>query len=302
MADKVMADKVIASAKVHFIAGKGGVGKTLISRALAQVFAKKHKTLLIEMCEEDAGVFEAPPLTVEGRLSHITIFPDQTLYEYLLIKIPQKKVLDSFLSQSLIRALSSAMPGLKDLTRLGKIWFHADEKHSIKPDEIFDKIVVDMPSSGFVGRFLTIASVVENVVKVGPLAKEAALIKSYFRDAHNALLHVVSVPSELVVNETVELIDTITGQKSIHLGILFINRVFSPKGLSKDSLPIDASLPELKKITEFLQNRLKEGAIQLKRLQTASDLPCLPFADQMGELKDEVIIHDMAITIERALA
>lgn len=120
------------------------------------------------------------------------------------------------LSQKLFRALCAAMPGLSDLTRLGKIWFHADEVHGPK-ERVFDKIVVDMPSTGFVGRFLSIASVVYDAVKVGPVAKEAKLIRDYFQEPLHARVHLVALAEELVVTETIDLYDQLEA-KGINLG------------------------------------------------------------------------------------
>lgn len=290
-------DKAVYNAKVHFVAGKGGVGKTLVSHALAMLFARNFKTLLVELSEEEAG--DARPKLavikdgVEKNLSQVKIFPDQALYEYLCLKIPQKKVLDAFLSQSLIRAMSSAMPGLSDLTRLGKIWFHADEAHE-PTGEIYQKIVVDMPSSGFVRRFLTIASVVGDAVKIGPLAKEAKLIHEYFRDARHARLHVITMPQELVVNETIELIDDIKRAQDISLGMLVINRVFLGQEITDETLNAVREFPETFKVLYTFKTRMDEEAVELARFKDSKiNLPELIFPDQFGEMREAKIIDEM---------
>lgn len=292
-----MVDKAVLQAKVHFVAGKGGVGKTLVSQALATFFARDHKTLLVELSEEEAGDAHPKLATIRENvtknLSRITIFPDQALYEYLSLKIPQKKVLDSFLSKSLIKALGSAMPGLADLTRLGKIWFHADDAHEPK-GEIYEKIVVDMPSSGFVGRFLTIASVVNDAVKIGPLAKEAKLIHDYFKDSHHARLHVVTMPQELVVNETIELLNEIKSAKGIHLGILFINRILVHLNLSTKILNAVEDFPQIRKVLSSFKTRLDEEELQLERfLHSSAHLPRLLLTEQIGEMMESKIVDEM---------
>lgn len=289
----------VFDAKVHFIAGKGGVGKTLIAQALAHHFAGGKKTLLIELSEEEAGD-EQPKLALikehgSKKFSHIKIFPDQTLYEYLTLKIAQKTLLDSFMSQTLFRALSSAMPGLADLTRLGKIWFHADAEHEPK-GEIYEKIVVDMPSSGFVARFLSIARVVSEAVRIGPLAKEAKVIKEYFEDAKNARLHVVALPQELVVNETIELIHEIKRAKGVHLGYAFMNRIFLA-----DVWPAPAeSGAEIAKVMNYCIARRDAEILEVARLKKSEPkLPVLYFLDRIGEMHEELIVADMAATFAR---
>ncbi|HXW53038.1 MAG TPA: ArsA-related P-loop ATPase [Myxococcota bacterium] len=97
-----MVENDIALAKVHFIAGKGGVGKTLISRALSQLFVKKLKTLLVELSEDESGEqfsHAAATRKLSPNLSYVKIHPDQSLYEYLSLKIPSQRILDTFYSK-----------------------------------------------------------------------------------------------------------------------------------------------------------------------------------------------------------
>lgn len=284
--------------KVHFVAGKGGVGKTLIAQALATFFSTSHQTLLIELSEEETGE-ERPRLasikTISKNLYYVKIFPDQALYEYLMLKIPTKKMLDSMLAHSLFRMLCSAMPGLFDLTRLGKIWYHADEINGSR-QQIFEKIVVDMPSSGFVSRFLSIASVVSDAVKIGPLAKEAILIKDYFAKRENACLHLVAMPQELVVNETLELAKQIKKNKHVHLGMLFINRVLRLK--SESYLPIPSqflkSAPNIANIVNAFDARISDESAQRNRfLENGLSMPQILIADQVGEMVESKIVDEI---------
>ena len=288
-----MSEEIFA-AKVHFVAGKGGVGKTLIAQAFAHFFSQRKKTLLIEISEEEANSKQLASIKkLSPNLFHCRLFPDQTLYEYLTLKIPQKMVLDSLMSQTLFRALGAAMPGLADLTRLGKIWFHADAEHEPK-GEIFEKIVVDMPSSGFVGRFLTIARVVSDAVKIGPLAKEAKLIHDYFAKAGHARLHVVTLPQELVVNETIELINEIKDASSMHLGFIVLNRVFPEViGPNLHSIYFGA---EITKVLQFFYARIEAEALEKMRLKK-SGIPEISFPDFVGEKNEDIIVQQLAAII-----
>lgn len=264
-------ENTISDAKVHFIAGKGGVGKTLISKALAKSFAKTKPTLLVELSEEESSLEKTLPeiLEVETNLFYVKIFPDQVLYEYLNLKIPSKKILDIFLRKNLIQALCSAMPGLSDLTRLGKIWFHADEK-GLYAKNIFQKVVVDLPSSGFVGRFLSIASVVRKAVKLGPLAHETQAMETYFKNPKNARLHLVATLEELIVNETMELFKEVEKSTYSTLGVLFVNRLSSMNlkdiiAIEKESL---SSPLEVAEFIELIKYKIEEEMAQEKKLES----------------------------------
>lgn len=293
-------------AKVHFVAGKGGVGKTLFSKAVATLFSHNHKTLLIELSEEETGE-ERPRMaaitSLKENLFHVRIFPDQALYEYLHLKLPTKRMLDSVLAHNLFRMLCSAMPGLFDLTRLGKIWYHADEINGSQK-EIFDKIVVDMPSSGFVNRFFSIASIVSEAVKFGPLAKEAQLINDYMKNPLHARVHVVTLLQELVVNETLELIHQLKKQKRVALGVLAINRALrltSEKYLH-EAMALSEKAPNVKRLVQSFQARIHEESVQKNRLLENESLPPIIIPDQVGEIVETNIVENMVTSMRSNLA
>lgn len=265
-------------AKIHFIVGKGGVGKTLVAEGLAQILAKEYKTLLVELSEESSEDLDPQMAAISPRghnLWYTKIYPDQTIYEYLSLKIPSQKIREALLSKTLFRALCAAMPGLSDLTRLGKIWYHADEHHGLK-EQIFDKIVVDMPSTGFVARFLSIASVVYDAVKVGPIAKEAKLLADYLAHPEHACVHLVSIPEDLVVNESIELYTSLSAQQ-INWGALCINRLLN---LDIGSIADDSRLPpHITTLLDSFRTRLKEESVQQKRLMKHIPLPTIIVRD-----------------------
>jgi anion-transporting ArsA/GET3 family ATPase len=275
----------IFDAKFHFVAGKGGVGKTLISQALAMHFAENFTTLLVELSEENAQDEPKIPKikAISKNLFHIKIFPDQALYEYLKLKIPEKLV-DALLSKSIFRALSSAMPGLSDLTRLGKIWYHHKD---------YQKIVVDMPSSGFVSRFLSIAKVVSDAVKIGPLAKEAQEIADYLKDPNNARLHLVALPKELVVNETLELYKELKLKGDINLGFLMINR----KLLDLELPQLADNYPQTAILIERYKRRKREEDLEIGRFsERGIKIPQIRFLE-VEEMIDSKIISSMMNTL-----
>lgn len=291
-----MMEKDIAKATVHFIAGKGGVGKSLIAKALATYYAGAgYKTLRVELCEEESkeGMRIVPIALESPNLYYLKIFPDHAAYQYLSLKIPQKRILDSLLSKKLFRALCQALPGLSDLTRLGKIWYHADPTVSDER-EVFQKIIVDMPSSGFVRRFLSVARVVSQAVKVGPLAKEAALIDQYFSNAKNAFLHIVAVPEELIVKESIEFINDMNESGTVHVGYLFINRFADIyKALLKE--PSSDSAPAF---MAFMRARAKAHEKTLEELHTLA-MPELLVKEQWGEVHESQVISELELELRR---
>lgn len=287
----------ILNTKVHFVAGKGGVGKTTIARALAQYCAHRGKTLLVELSEEPFAEHEPTVASIKAigdNIFYVKIYPDQTIYEYLLLKIHNQKILDALMSKNLFRALCAAMPGLSDLTRLGKIWYHADPEHGLK-DQIFHHLVVDMPSSGFVARFLSIASVVTDAVKVGPIAKEAKLMRDFFAEAAHARLHIVTLPEDLIVQETIELYQNVKA-RTMGLGFLIINRLLA---LSPPRGAFDAH-PNLSVMVNSYMKRAGDETEQTARLKDSIAMPVVFINDHGEDSPEPLLINVIEQELKRA--
>ncbi|HXW53039.1 MAG TPA: hypothetical protein VEL47_02915 [Myxococcota bacterium] len=188
------------------------------------------------------------------------------------------------------------MPGLSDLTRLGKIWFHADV-NATKSPEVFEKIVVDMPSSGYVARFLSIASVVEDVVKIGPLAEEARLINQYFSNPRHARLHLATVLEDLIITESMEFYHQIANARSVEFGCIFINRAMPEIFDNLIDLDLERSEklpPTIGAIIAMFKERRLEERLQRGRLaKGAISLPEVVITDLPGEDKEAKIVEHM---------
>src|SRR5262249_19362806 len=115
---------------LHFVVGKGGVGKTTVSAALALNLARAGKrTLAIEMdtggrLAAVLGIVEdtmARPVRVERRLHTLAIDGRHALEEYLGMLIPVKRLLSTVFQSRIYQYFVAAAPGLKELMTVGKI-------------------------------------------------------------------------------------------------------------------------------------------------------------------------------------
>ena len=104
--------------QIHLVTGKGGVGKSLISCVLAQLFEQGgHKTLLVQLHAKDAHSqhLETPPIgpditQVRERLWVENIEPAKALTEYI-----------SYRSERLSEALVNR-PIIKNFLNLSRPW------------------------------------------------------------------------------------------------------------------------------------------------------------------------------------
>src|SRR5690242_19107475 len=109
--------------RLHFVVGKGGVGKTTVAGALAVTLARRgRRTLAIDM--EPGGRFAAllGPNAAEGpRVLYVD--GRVALEEYLNLIIPVKRLLATVFASKVYQYFVAAAPGLKELMTVGKIWY-----------------------------------------------------------------------------------------------------------------------------------------------------------------------------------
>src|SRR5437764_7482044 len=152
--------------RVLIVAGKGGVGKTTVSAALARMAALAGLTTLVVEVEGKSGlaaafgrpegltyeeVVLAPGGGPEGAadVRARTLTPDDALLEYLEDH-GMRRISKRLLSSGAIDVVATAAPGIKDILVLGKV-------KQLERAEAADLIVVDAPAAGHAVTFLASA-------------------------------------------------------------------------------------------------------------------------------------------------
>ena len=150
-----------------FVIGKGGVGKTTVSCALALAAARRGKKVLL--CEVDGvsraaqllGAEEAevgvaaPP--VDG-VSVMAIEGSAALAEYLGMVVPVRRFLKAVLKSEIYQYFVAAASGLKELMTVGKIFFEAERTEGRGKKRVWDLVIVDAPATGHGLQYLRIAA------------------------------------------------------------------------------------------------------------------------------------------------
>jgi anion-transporting ArsA/GET3 family ATPase len=209
-----------------FVTGKGGVGKTTVVAALAELAAEHGKRVL--MCEVDAkgdlaALFDAgstgfAPREIAPGIFAMTMDTEASLREYLRLHLkipvvgrigPLAKAFDF---------VATAAPGVREILTVGKFCYEVREQH-------YDIVVVDAPATGHIVGQLAAPQAINDLVKVGLIRSQTDWMLDILSDPAQTGLVVVTTPEEMPVSETLELTERVATETTVALSAVVVNRV-----------------------------------------------------------------------------
>lgn len=217
--------------RMLFFSGKGGVGKSTVTAAMALLAAQQGKRVLVVDVDAKGNLtdlFEhAPvgfkPVEVHPGVFVMTMHTEESLQEYLRLnlKVP---VLGRI--GPLARALdfvATAAPGVKEILTVGKVCWEVRE--SIEGRAPWDIVLVDAAASGHIVAQLGAPEAIRELVSVGPVRAQTGWMSEMLHDPALTSLNVVTTPEEMPVNETIELVARVRSELHVPLGTVIVNRV-----------------------------------------------------------------------------
>ena len=304
--------------RLIFFAGKGGVGRTTLSAAIGLAHARrKRRTLVVEMGStpqmpalfglEKRSSYEPFRLMKELPLYTCHLTPKAALAEYGVMKLKMRSIYKLVFENDFMRRLLEWVPGMDELLLIGKIWFIEQQRdRSGRP--MYDRIIIDAPATGHGVSLLQLPAVIVDAVKSGPFATDSRPIRDLLQDPTRTLVHLVSLPEELPVRETLELSNRIQNDLNISLGCCFVNRVW-PKPFTAREQRIVGQLRAavrgrdqgIDTMMDQVINASRRRDKQQKHIQTLGDeltgLPIIQvprlFTDQIGMEELDTLSHHM---------
>lgn len=215
--------------RIRIVTGKGGVGKTVISCAIALAEARAgRRVLLAEVNAGDqvATLIGTRPVgsamrEVLENLYLVDMNPTDAIREYALLVLRFETVYKAVFGNRLVRHFIDLVPSLGELTMLGKLWYHEGEIVEGRPR--FDLIILDSPSTGHAISMLRSAQGVANTVPPGTMRDNCRRITEMLSDPEKTAMHIVTTPEEMPVNEAVKLEQAASDFLHLRLGTTFIN-------------------------------------------------------------------------------
>ena len=267
------------------VTGKGGVGKSTVSAALALLAARAGKRVLV--CEVNAQERVAPLLggapsgsairEVLPGLFTVNVTPPDAMREYGLMVLRFKTIYDAVFENRLVRYFLRVVPALAELVMLGKILHEAKAEERGRPR--WDLVVVDAPATGHAVQLLRVPSALVDTIPGGPLRHDAEWMEALLVDPARTSLAIVTLPEEMPVNEAIDLDAQVRGVLGIHRGALFVNAMpparFGAEEVARLAALADAGPPlgPAARAARLQAIRAEQAARYLERARAALDLP-----------------------------
>lgn len=287
--------RFFAASRLVIVAGKGGVGKTVVSATLARAAARVGLSALVIEVEGKSGLatmygqghLEYDEVTLsagggpggEGDVRARTLTPDDALLDYLrdhgLSRISKRLV-----SSGALDVVATAAPGIKDILILGKV-------KQLERSGVADLLILDAPAAGHAITFLQAARALLDTVRVGPINAQAKEVLEMLTDHERCRVVLVTLPEETPVNELVDTAFSLEDRVGIGLAPVVVNGMY-------DDIPGIDSTPSA--AAEAAGTTLRDGEADALAAAAAfrADRTALQ-VEQVGRLAEQLPLEQIRL-------
>jgi anion-transporting ArsA/GET3 family ATPase len=195
--------------EIHFVTGKGGVGKSTVAYCLASERAQQgKKTLLVEIGDHSffsflfqrAMTYQPKPLAPQLDVAHWS--SQECLKSYALSLLKVEALYRLFFENPVTRSLIQVAPSLSELAIAGQIT-SSPRQHG--PHSDHEVLVIDAFATGHFLQLIQAPLAMGETINRGPMGDQSREIFAVFKDSQLCQLHVVTTPEELPLTEALEL-------------------------------------------------------------------------------------------------
>jgi anion-transporting ArsA/GET3 family ATPase len=317
------------------VVGKGGVGKTTTTAALANLAADAGLDVLVVALDGATGLaalfgytgelgYEAtvvrapaspsgdaaPPGDVKeqekvpGRVRARVLTPDAALLEYLASH-GVGRFATRLMRTGALDVVATAIPGIREILILGKL-------RQLEGAGVADLIVLDAPATGHALSFLSSSGGLADAARGGPLRTQADQVVAMLADPVRCQVVLVTIPEETPVNEAVETAFRLEDEIGVALAPVIVNRCYpvlvhldedparaaAAAGVTEITPALTASVA---RAASFRRGRQQLQAAQLERLTAELplariELPYL-FSAEVGPAELATLVSALAAGI-----
>jgi Mrp family chromosome partitioning ATPase len=296
------------------VTGKGGVGKSSVSAALALLAARRGKRVLVcelNAQERVASLLGAMPSggrvrELEPGISTVNVTPAEAMREYGLMVLKFKTIYEAVFENRIVRHFLRVIPSLAELVMLGKVLHEVRVEDGGRPR--WDLVILDAPATGHAVQLLRVPAALLDTVPPGPLRKDAEWMNALLVDPRTTAVSIVTLPEEMPVNEAIDLDAQVRGVLGIARGALVVNAMpdarFSPAERAGLAPLSDAAAPlgPAARAARVQALRAEQANRYLERARAALDLPTVILPLVATDAWTRPAVARIADALERGLS
>ncbi|HVC25222.1 MAG TPA: ArsA-related P-loop ATPase [Acidimicrobiales bacterium] len=300
---------------VVVVVGKGGVGKTTVTAALARTAANAGLDVLVVALDDSGGLpalfgrddafgyeevvlvagdrladagtaggagggegADHGPARVPGRVRGRVLTSDAALVEYLADH-GLGRVSRRLVQSGALEVVATAIPGVREMLVLARL-------KQIERAGVADLVILDAPATGHAVTFLTSSGGLADAARGGPLRAQAEQVVEMLSDERRCQVLLVTAPEETPVNEVVETAYRLEDEVGVRLGPVVVNGCYRVlDGLEADpaaaaaaagaAAPSAAEAERIAAAAEFRSGRQVLQRRQVERLAAELPLPLI---------------------------
>lgn len=246
-------DRLLTQRKFLLVTGKGGIGKTLVSCALAKRAEMLGKRVLVV---EQSAVGQIASLLGFNHVGHEEVWNGKlgaanftaggNFKDFISKHLMKSTLLDLITSNKVVHSFFTSIPGFSELMLLGRMYYAVNLEPNYKPD----LVIMDSFASG---HFLSLMTTPEAVLRsglAGPIVHQTTKVQNWLRNSDECSTLYVTIPEELVISETLEFLPMLNKKSPSSLGAVVMNRVIKSDehsdGMTEADLFIDEKIKRQK--------------------------------------------------------
>lgn len=225
----------LAARQLLVVTGKGGVGKTAVSAALARRLARRGRRVLVFEVDPRENLHQMlgiPPSGGDvhdagGGLFLQNLKPrevvDEIVRERLKLEVLTRRVLESPVYQH----FAEGAPGLKEVAILGhalRLLRGLDRRRR----EPVDLVVLDAPATGHGVSLLQAPRLLSDVIRKGPFGEMGRELAEFVTDPERCGVVLVTSAEEMPVDEALELVGVLETRLDRSPDLLVVNGLYPP--------------------------------------------------------------------------
>jgi anion-transporting ArsA/GET3 family ATPase len=254
------------------VTGKGGVGRSALTAALAIRAARRGRRVLAMALSDGPGLaahlrvesFGYDPRSVRPGLDLLAVEPTAALDEYLRLQLHIPRLGPA---SRAFRVLADTVPGIRDTVVIGKAIFEATSGR-------WDLIVADGPPIGQILSYLRAPSTIQGLVPAGRVERQSAWMREVLEDPAQTAVVMATLAEELPVLETLEALEALEAESLTTVAEVVVNRLLPDLDVAPGLL--ESAEPGPERDAARLHCALRSAQQQwLERLPAGPRLPYL---------------------------